>query len=333
LATVVGLLSTLLGLAFALVATRSGFRFKGVLRILTILPIITPPFVIGLALILLFGRPGAVTTLLADVFGLPRSRWIYGFYGVTLAQVLAFAPLAFLVLIGVVQGISPSLEEAALTLRARRWVIFRTVTWPLMRPGLAGAFLLCFVESMADFGNPLVLGGNFDVLSIDIFFAVVGAAHDPARAAVLSLVLLAFSISAFVLQNAWLGNKTYTTVTGKGDSGLQLSLPRRVSWLSYATSLPWAGFTILIYLTIVFSSFVKQLGRDNTMTLEHYLTAFRIETTAHGLFLSGSAWNSLKATLEISLMAAPFTAALGLLTAYVLARQSFAGRRAFEFST
>ena len=95
-----------------------------------------------------------------------------------LAQLLAFTPIAFLVLIGVVQGISPSLEEAAQTLRARRWTTFRTVSLPLMRPGLANAFLLGFVESMADFGNPLVLGGNFEVLSTKIFFAVVGAAHD-----------------------------------------------------------------------------------------------------------------------------------------------------------
>ena len=98
---------------------------------------------------------------------------------------LAFTPIAFLVLIGVVQGISPSLEEAAQTLRARRWTVFATVSLPLMRPGLANAFLLGFIESIADFGNPLVLGGNFEVLSTKIFFAVVGAAHDQSRAAVL----------------------------------------------------------------------------------------------------------------------------------------------------
>ena len=115
--------------------------------------------------------------------------------GVLIAQLLAFTPIAFLVLIGVVQGISPSLEEAAQTLRARRWTVFVTVSLPLIRPGLANAFLLGFVESMADFGNPLVLGGNFDVLSTKIFFAVVGAAHDQSRAAVLSIILLAFTLA------------------------------------------------------------------------------------------------------------------------------------------
>ena len=205
LAVLVGAGTTVLGLAFALIATRTAFPAKPLLRALSVLPIITPPFVIGLALILLFGRSGAVTAVLADWFGVPRTRWIYGLPGVLIAQLLAFAPIAFLVLIGVVQGISPSLEEAAQTLRASRWTTFRTVTWPLLRPGVANAFLLGFVESMADFGNPLVLSGNYELLSIQIFFAVVGAAHDQGRAAVLALVLLAFTLGAFYAQQRWLG--------------------------------------------------------------------------------------------------------------------------------
>src|SRR5690606_656235 len=189
LAVLVGVLTTLLGLAFALVLTRSGFRQKRLLRALTVLPIITPPFVIGLAIILLFGLSGTVTTTVATFLGIEPTRWVYGMAGVAIAQVLAFTPIAFLVLIGVVEGVSPSMEEAAQTLRANRWQTFRTVTWPLMRPGLANAFLLGFIESMADFGNPLVLGGNFDVLSTEIFFAIVGAQHDPGRAAILAMVL------------------------------------------------------------------------------------------------------------------------------------------------
>jgi iron(III) transport system permease protein len=157
LAILVGAGTTLLGLAFALIATRTDFRAKRPLRVLTVLPIITPPFVIGLAVILLFGRSGAVTQLIAELFGIPASRWIYGLPGIWFAQMLAFTPIAFLVLIGVVEGVSPSMEEAAQTLRANAWRTFTTVSLPLMRPGLANAFLLGFIESLADFGNPLVL--------------------------------------------------------------------------------------------------------------------------------------------------------------------------------
>ena len=168
----VGLLSTLLGLAFALVLTRTSVRFRGAIKSLSLLPIITPPFVIGLSIILLFGLSGNVTQFVAGQLGLEPTRWVYGFSGVLIAQLLSFTPIAFLVLIGVVEAISPSLEEAAQTLRAGAWETFRSVTWPLMRPGLANAFLLGFIESMADFGNPLVLGGNFNVLSTEIFFSV-----------------------------------------------------------------------------------------------------------------------------------------------------------------
>jgi iron(III) transport system permease protein len=333
LAIVVGILTTLLGLAFALVLTRSGFRHKPLLRALTVLPIITPPFVIGLAIILLFGLSGTVTTTLAEVLGIEPSRWIYGMSGVLIAQVLAFTPIAFLVMIGVVEGVSPSMEEAAQTLRANRWQTFRTVTWPLMRPGLANAFLLGFIESMADFGNPLVLGGNFDVLSTEIFFAIVGAQHDPSRAAILAVVLLIFTLGAFYLQRFWLGKKSYTTVTGKGDAGVHPSMPKGLAWTVYAVVAGWTAFTLVVYGMILYGSVVQLWGVDDTLTFKHYLTAFRIDWGDNGLRWTGSAWDSFWTTIMIATAAAPLTAAIGLITAYLLTRQNFTGKRAFEFGT
>ncbi len=332
LAVLTGLITTLLGLACALLILRTGMPGKRAMRLLTVLPIITPPFVIGLALILLFGRSGLFSTFLFDWFGIPRSRWIYGLPGVLLAQVLAFAPIAFLVLIGVVQGIAPSLEEASQTLGAKRWTTFRTVTWPLLRPGLANAFLLGFVESMADFGNPLVLGGNFEVLSTKIFFAVVGAAHNQGQAAVLAVVLLGFTLAAFWAQQRWLGGKSYTTVTGKGDSGLPTPLPRRITWVSALVIGPWVVLTAIIYIVILMGGFVKTMGRDYTPTLQHYITGFSIDFS-RGLYFDGSAWPSFFTTLKLAAISAPLTAVIGLLTAYLLTRQRFAGRGALEFAT
>jgi iron(III) transport system permease protein len=205
LAVLTGLGTTLLGLSFALIFTRTDFRAKALLRVLTVIPIITPPFVIGLALILLFGRNGTITDLASDLFGIEKTRWLYGFWGVYAAQLLSFTPIAFLVLIGVVQGVSPSMEEASQTLDADRWQTFRYVSLPLMRPGLANAFLLGFIESLADFGNPLVLGGGYSVLSTEIYFAIVGAVADPAKAAILAIALLTLTLTAFILQRMWLG--------------------------------------------------------------------------------------------------------------------------------
>ncbi len=330
-AVVVGALSTLLGLAFALVSARTRFPFPRLLRIMSILPIITPPFVIGLALILLFGRTGLVTTWLSQWFAIERSRWIYGMAGITIAQLLAFTPISYMVLLGVLKGVSPSIEEAAQTLRSGPWRTFRLVTWPLIRPGLANAFLIAFIESLADFGNPIMIGGNFRVLSTSIYFAVVGAAQDQGLAAVLAIVLLVFTLSAFLLQRLWLGRRSYVTLSGKGDAGIPAALPNGLRILCLGAILPWIALTAAVYLIILTGGFVKQIGSDNTPTLEYFLTAFAIVRGEHGLFLAGSAWNSLITTLEVSSIAMVPTAALGLLTGYLLDRQKFTGKAAFEF--
>ena len=333
LAVLTGVGTTTLGLAFALIATRTGFRAKKMLRTLSVLPIITPPFVISLAIILLFGRAGAVSTFMADVFGIEPGRWIYGLPGIFLAQMLSYTPIAFLVLIGVVEGVSPAMEEAAQTLRADRWKTFTTITLPLIRPGLANAFLIGFIEAMADFGNPMVLGGDYEVLSTSIFYAIVGAQNDQARAAVLALVLLCFTLSAFYVQRRWLGKKSYTTVTGKGDSGVHPHLPKGLTILVYSTAIPWAILTFVIYAMIVFGGFVELWGYNHSFTFKHYIEAFGIEWAESGIVWAGAAWNSFSTTVMIAAISAPLTAAVGLLTAYVLVRQRFGGKDLFEFGT
>ncbi len=332
LATATGLSTTLLGLAFALLVARTRARGRGALRLLSILPIITPPFVIGLALILLLGRSGVITQGLWEWFDIRPTRWLYGFTGVWLAQTLAFTPIAFLVIVGVVEGVSPSVEEAAQTLRASPMQTFTTVTLPLIRPGLANAFLLSFIESMADFGNPMVLGGSYNVLATDIFFAIAGAQYDASRAAVLAVVLLGFTLGAFWLQNQWLGKRLYVTITGKGDGGLPLPLPRPVAFAAAAVALPWAAFTAVVYLMILFGGFVEVWGRDHSLTLRHYAQAFSIGWSEEfGLIWSGAAWNSFFTTFWVAAVSAVPTALMGLLIAWLLARQSFVGKRTFEF--
>lgn len=333
MATIVGALTTILGLVFALLVTRTNLRFRRIIRAMSVLPIITPPFVIGLAIILLFGLSGIVTTFFADLFGVAPTRWIYGLPGIVLAQTLAYTPIAFLVLIGVVESISPSLEEAGQTLRAKPLQVFETISLPLMRPGIANAFLLGFIESMVDFGNPLVLGGNYDVLSTEIFFAIVGAQYDQGRAAVLAIVLLSFTLMAFYIQRFWLGKKSYTTITGKGDAGLPMRLPKLLSFPIILTGLSWGAFTVIIYLIIVYGSFVEMWGLNYNLTFKHYITAFSFSFSEGNIQWTGSAWNSFWTTFTIALIAAPLTAAMGLIIAYLLARHDFVAKNLFEFGT
>ena len=324
--------ATLLGLCFALLVTRTGLPGRRALRMLTVLPLITPPFVIGLGLILLFGRAGLVNQAAEALFGWELGRWIYGFDGVFLAQVFAFTPTAFLVLIGVVEGISPAMEEAATMLRATRMRAFTSVALPLMLPGIANAWLVAFVESLTDFGNPVVLGGSFGVLSTEIFFAVVGAQQEFGRAAVLASVMLVVALGAFALQRRVVARRSYVSLTGKGDAGLPPQLPAPVRRAAMAVALPWAGLTVIVYAMALAGAFVKVWGRDWTPTLEHFRRAFALEWSAGGLIFSGGAWHSLGTTLLLAGIAAPITAAMGLLAAWLLARQDFRGRTLLEFA-
>jgi len=323
--------TTIMGTLIALYAERGNKRLTKPLNVLALLPIITPPFVVGLGLILLFGRAGLVNQLLEWAFGIPPTRWFYGLLGVWLAQMFAFTPIAFMIMRGVVAGISPSMEEAAQTLRASRMETFRTVTLPLMKPGLANAFLVGFIESIADFGNPVVVGGQYAVLSTDIFFAIVGAQYDQGRAASLALILTGFALAVFFIQQRVLGKTSYTTVSGKGDAGMAMALPDRVRKLCLGIAGPWLAFTVVVYVFAFIGGFVQTWGRDYTPTLAHFRTAFDLQWGEHGLVWAGTAWNSLFTTIKLAAIAAPICATLGLLISWLLARTSFVGQRAFEF--
>lgn len=324
--------TTFLGTLMALMAERGGRRWQGPLRVLALLPIITPPFVVGLGLILLFGRAGVVNQLLESTFGIEPTRWFYGMPGVLVAQLFAFTPIAFMIMRGVVQGVSPSLEEAAQMLRADRRRAFFTVTLPLIKPGLANAFLVGFIESIADFGNPVVVGGQFSVLSTDIFFAIVGAQYDQGRAASLAWVLTIFALGVFAIQRWVLGKQVYTTVSGKGDAGIAMALPDGVRRTIYCIALPWIAFTVVVYLFAFAGGFVQTWGRDYTFTLNHFRNAFALEWGQFGLVWAGTAWNSLITTVKLAAISAPLTAGLGLLIAWLLARNEFKGQGAFEFA-
>ena len=332
LASITATGTTVLGTLMALWAVRGGTRLAQPLNILAMLPMITPPFVVGLGLILLFGRAGLFNQWMEWAWGVQPTRWFYGVLGIWLAQMFAFTPIAFMIMRGVVQGVSPSMEEAAQTLRASRMQTFWTITLPLLKPGLANAFLVGFIESMADFGNPIIVGGQFAVLSTEIFFAIVGAALDPGLAAALALVLTGFALAVFLVQRQVLAGSSFTTVSGKGDAGVSLSLPPAVLRVCRSVAGPWLLFTLVVYVFAFAGGFVQTWGRDFTFTLAHFKTAFDVQLGEFGWVFAGTAWKSLFTTLTLSAMAAPMCAGLGLLMAWLLARTEFRGKALFEFS-
>jgi iron(III) transport system permease protein len=314
LAAAVGAVSTALGLTLALLDTRSRLPGRRLLAPLAVLPIITPAFVLGLAFIYLFGRRGSITH---GLLGLDTGVF-FGPLGVGVAQVTAFTPIAFLVLSGVVRALDPGLEEAARTLRATPGTLLRTVTWPLLRPGLANAALLVMIESLADFGNPLLLGGGVPFLSTEVFLAIEGR-FDPHEAAVYGVVLLVLVLALFLLQRRWLGPGSVVTVTGRPGAGRPTPLPAALDWALNGVAVLYIGLAGLLYGSLFFGGFVRVWGIDHRVTLDHYRS------------LGATGIPVLLDTAVLAAVAAVPAALLGFLIAYLTARRRFAGRGALEF--
>jgi len=326
LGTSVGVTATFFGLIFAIYSTRIAVKSAFIARIFSILPIVTPPFVVGLGVTLMLGRSGYITELMVDWFGLQQTNWLYGFTGIWMAQVLAFAPMSFMILDGAMKSLHPSLEEASYTLRANRYQTFFGIVMPLLKPALANSFLIIFVQSLADFSNPLVLGGSFDVLATQIYFYIAGAQLDYASASTLGAVLLIFSLAIFVIQYLWIGKRSYVTISGKSYRGDVQPLPTSLRNFVSLTLYGWMAFNILLYGSIVYGSFTVNWGVDYSLTLDNYINLF-------GMGFGEGAWPSLISTMTYAGIAAPITATFGLLIAYIVVRQQFHGKKVVEFVT
>jgi iron(III) transport system permease protein len=317
LAVIVASVATVLGLAFALLGQRTRIPLvRRSMGVVSLLPIITPPFILAFAMIFLLGRRGLLTH---DLLGL-STNWIFGIPGVALAQILAFTPIAYLVIQGSVSGLNAALEEASVTLGANRWHTFRTITWPLLRPGLANAFLLSTIESFADFGNPLILGGDRNYLATEVFSSF-SARFDPGEAAVYGVVLLFMVLLVFYAQSRWLGQSSFVTVTGKPSRGGFTPLPRALELTLLAGFLLWAIAVVGLYVSIVLGSFVQLWGVNDTLTLKHWRD---LSNTGIPVFLY---------TARIAAISAVPAALLGFLIAYLVVRQRFWGRRFLEFGS
>lgn len=319
-----GLLSavfgTLVGFIFAYASVRCNPPGRKVLHWLALLPTVSPPFALALSMILLFGRNGLITKKLLGITFVQGMNDIYGLDGLVIVQTITFFSVAYLILRAMLERLDPSMEEAAASLGASRLHIFRTVTLPLLIPGIAGAFLLLFVESLADLGNPLFISGNKTVLSAQIFLAVIGE-YDYQKASALSFVLIIPTLLLFMVQRYYVNRRSYISVTGK-PSGAQITEKDPViRWGFNLAVYIICAFVILLYFTIIYSSFSFTWGVDYTPTLRHWSM-----TVTRGV-------EAILDTTFLSAMATPFAAFLGMIIAWLVVRKRFSGKEVLDFSS
>lgn len=308
-------IGTIAGFIFAYGLTRTSLPFKNFFRLTATFPIISPPFIVALAAILLFGRAGSLTPWIKNLIG---EYSVYGLGGLVLVETIAYSPTAFLVLFGILQAIDPSLEEASMDLGASQIKVFSTVTLPLATPGIASAWLLVFIQSMADFGNPMVISGNFRVLSVQAFLQITGM-YDLPRGSTLAMLLLIPTLIAFFIQKYWVSRKSYVTVTGKPTGATIKNLEWYIKLPVYGSCLLYTGIVLLFYGTIVYGSFQTLWGVDSTLTLNNYVQMFEVGK------------DYLIDSITLSTAATPITGLVGIFISYLIIRKKFIGRGLMEF--
>ena len=314
----VGFASTIIGLLFAYVEVYVKVRTKlleKLFAVVSMLPVVSPPFVLSLSMIMLFGRSGLITKTLLGI----RGANVYGLKGIFIVQTLTFFPVCYLMLKGLLKNIDPSLEEATRDMGATRWKVFTSVTLPLLLPGLGNAFLVTFIESVADFANPMMIGGSYDTLATTIYLQVTGA-YDSTGAAAMSVVLLSLTVVLFLIQKYYLESKTAATLTGKASRVRMLITDRSVTLPLTIFCSVVAVFVILMYIMVPIGACFKLWGRDYSLSLKWF--QYMMKT---------SGLKAFRDSIVLSLIAAVITAFLSMVIAYLVVKRKFRSKAFIEF--
>ena len=315
---VVGILSAAVGLLFAYVEVyvKLGRIAGGLFKLVSMLPVVSPPFVLSLSMIMLFGKAGLITRFLLGIY----DNSVYGYWGIVIVQTLTFFPVCYMMFKGLLKNIDPSLEEAARDMGASRWKVFTSVTLPLVLPGIGNAFLVSFIESIADFANPMIIGGSYDTMATTIYLQITGA-YDKEGAAAMAVVLLCITLLMFAVQKYYLERKTAATLTGKASRARALITDRSVTIpLTILCSLA-AAFVILMYLCVPIGALFPTWGYKFTpLTFKWFGQVF-------------SRYKGLKAfrdSFVLSLIASPITALLSMIISYLVVKRKFKSKGFIE---
>jgi len=319
LGVITSLGAVVVGLLFAYVDCYVSVKsriIKKMFDVVSTLPVVSPPFVLSLSMILLFGRGGIITRELLKIY----DSDVYGLKGIAIVQILTFFPVCYMMLKGLLKNIDPSMEEASRDMGASRWKVFTTVTLPLMLPGLGNAFLVTFIESVADFANPMMIGGSYDTLATTIYLRITGGSYDTTGAAAMAVVLLAITLVLFLIQKYYLEAKTAATLTGKASRARVAITDRSVRVPLTILCSAISAFVILMYIAIPFGALFKLWGRDYSLTFKWFQQLFRDD-----------GFKAFKDSFVLSLISAPITALLSMIISYLVVKKKFRGKGMIEF--
>src|SRR5438270_2300620 len=304
--------SVLLGFVFAYAMVYTPMPWKPFFRVIGILPLLSPPFVVAAVYILLFGPRGVVSY---GVFG--QSPSVFGLLGIWGVQTIAFFPFAYQLIADVLSRSDARLEQAARNLGAGPWQVFRSVTLPLSGPGLGAAILTCAIYILEDFGNPQLIGGGFNVLPTQAYSLIEGFG-DFTGAAAVSTILLLLALCLYFAKTSLDRGRSFVTVGGKASSMPRPPVPAMLTRACFAACLALAGIILLVYGTLIVSALTLYFPTNLKLTFDHFD------------YLSAHA-TSLQNSFVYSMIAAVGCSVFALFAGFMVQRGTWPGRKIFDF--
>jgi iron(III) transport system permease protein len=306
--------AVILGFVFAYAMVYTNMPWKPFFRVIGILPLLSPPFVVAAAYVILFGPRGVITY---GIFGQTIS--VFGLGGIWGVQTIAFFPFAYQLIADVLSRSDARLEQAARNLGAGPWQVFRTVTLPLTRPGLGAAILTTAIYVLEDFGNPALIGGTFTVLPTQAYGLISGFGDLPGATAV-STLLLALALVLYVTKIRLDGGRSFVTVSGRASSMPRPPVSAMLNWTFFGACMALAILILTVYGSLLVAAITLNFPQLLTPTMKH----FEYITT-------GTNGTALQNTLVFGLAAAALSAPLALLAGWLVQRVAFTGSRILDF--
>jgi iron(III) transport system permease protein len=269
----VTMLTILVGAPLAYIMSSVKIRGKKILEILIIISLLSPPFIGAYSWILLLGRSGVVTRFL-EQFGIIIPS-IYGFTGILLAFTLKLFPFIYLYVNGALKKIDVSLGEAAESLGCSGIKKVFTVIYPLILPTMLAGALLVFMNALADFGTPMLIGEGYRVMPVLIYSEFVGEVGGEANfAASLSVIVVILTMGIFALQKYIVNKKSFTMSSMRPMSAKKIKGLN--NFLAHLFVYVIVFLAIIPQVTVVYTSFLKTRGSrfDGGFSLNSYRTIF-----------------------------------------------------------
>lgn len=254
-------IATILALGYAYGLRRANVPCKGLFRMLAMLPLFAPTMMHGIGLVYLFGNKGLITQALG--INIP----IYGPLGIILAQIIYIFPQIFLILDVALSSTDNRLYEASRSMGVGKIREFLHITVPSIKYSLVSAFFVAFTLCFTDFGAPKVVGGNFNVLAIDVYKQIIGQQNMPMGATVGIMLLLPAVISFVVTQRVQKKQNSY--ISSKSTPYVIKESKKRDRIFSGIIFVIGGGI-LGVLVTVVLASVVSIWPYDMSLTLSHY---------------------------------------------------------------